>query len=168
MKNIGIFYGSDTGSTQEVAELLAKKLEVDSSDIFDVGSVDASKLDDYSVLLLGSSTQGYGDLQSDWDDFVDKLKSASLSGKKVAVFGLGDSASYSDTFCDAMGTIADAAVAAGASLIGNHVDGSGYDYEDSTAVRDGNFVGLALDEDNESDKTATRMDNWVAQLQSEL
>lgn len=168
MKNIGIFYGSDTGSTQEVAELLAKKLNVDKADLFDVGSVDSSKLSDYETLILGSSTQGYGDLQSDWDDFLGKLKSANLAGKKVGVFGLGDSASYSDTFCDAMGTIADAVVKAGATLIANKVDVSDYSYDDSISVKDGFFVGLALDQDNESDKTENRINSWLDQLKAEL
>lgn len=168
MKNIGVFYGSDNGTTQDVAEQFAKKLNIDSSHLYDVGKADAAKLNDYEVLLLGSSTQGYGDLQYDWDEFIGKLESASLSGKKVAVFGLGDSASYSDTFCDAIGILAQAAQKAGATLIGNKVDTTDYSYDESTAVVDGYFCGLPLDEDNESDKTAARMDAWIAQLQGDI
>lgn len=33
---------------------------------------------------------------------------------------------------------------------------------------DGKFVGLALDEDNESDKTDTRIAEWVAEISPEL
>jgi flavodoxin I len=33
------------------------------------------------------------------------LKNANLSGKTIALFGCGDSESYSDTFCDGMGII---------------------------------------------------------------
>lgn len=166
MKKIGIFYGSDTGSTEEIAKVLGKKLEV--TDIFDVAKADAAQLSNYDVLFLGSSTQGYGDLQDDWDSFIDKLKGADLKGKKVAIFGLGDSSSYSDTFCDAMGTIAEAAKAAGAELIGDKVDPSGYSFDESTSVIDGAFCGLALDEDNESDQTEDRLNNWLSQIKGDL
>lgn len=164
MKNIGIFYGSDTGSTQDAAELIAKKLNVASSDVFDIGKAKVEQLSEYEILLLGSSTQGFGDLQCDWDDFIGKLAKADLKGKKVGVFGLGDGASYSDTFCDAIGTIAETATKAGASLIGNKVDSSDYSYDESISEKDGFFCGLPLDEDNESEKTEERIEKWITQL----
>lgn len=168
MKKIGIFYGSETGSTEYVAKLLAKKLNIDSSNVFDVSKADATSLNGYEVLFLGGSTQGFGDLQSDWESFVDEVKKADLSGKKVAVFGLGDSSSYSDTFCDAIGIIAKAAQEAGAVLVGNQVNTADYQFDDSVALVDGHFCGLPLDEDNESDQTEDRINNWLAQLSADL
>jgi flavodoxin I len=44
----------------------------------------------------------------------------------------------------------------------------GYEFSDSKALRDGKFVGLALDEDNQSDLTEERIKAWVAQLKQEL
>ncbi|MGK7929678.1 MAG: flavodoxin FldA, partial [Spirulina sp.] len=38
----------------------------------------------------------------------------------------------------------------------------------SKAVKNGKFVGLALDDDNESDKTSDRIQKWVTQLKSEF
>lgn len=35
------------------------------------------------------------------------------------------------------------------------------------SLRDGKFCGLALDQDNEDDKTDDRIKGWVAQLKSE-
>jgi hypothetical protein len=35
-------------------------------------------------------------------------------------------------------------------------------------VRDGLFVGLALDENHQADQTDARIEHWVAQLKSEL
>ena len=35
-----------------------------------------------------------------WDDYLDTIKESDLSGKKVAIFGCGDSQSYADNFCD--------------------------------------------------------------------
>lgn len=168
MKKTGIFYGSSTGNTQDAAKLIAKKLDIQAADIIDVTKADVAKLNDYEVLLFGSSTLGFGDLQDDWDSFIDKLKKADLSGKQVAVFGLGDSSSYSDTFCDAIGIIAKAAQESGATLIGNKVNTADYTYDDSVSVVDGHFCGLPLDEDNESDQTEDRVNFWLSQLQPDL
>ena len=86
----------------------------------------------YDALLLGTSTWGAGELQDDWYDFLDQLKSQDLTGKKVALFGCGDSSSFSDTFCSAMGEIHDGLAATGCTFVGQ-VDASGYTYDDSAA-----------------------------------
>ena len=57
----------------------------------------------------------------------------------------------------------EAAKAAGANIVGA-VDASEYTFDDSEAVIDGKFVGLALDNDNEDDKTAGRIDAWIAAI----
>ena len=94
MKKVGIFYGSTTGATEGVAETIAARLGVASEDIHNVGTTKVDEVDKYDVLLLGSSTWGIGELQDDWNDFLDKLKAKNLSGKTVAIFGCGDSASF--------------------------------------------------------------------------
>jgi len=94
-------------------------------------------------------------------------KGADLSGKTVAVFGCGDSASYSDTFCGAMAELYNAAKEAGATLVGE-VSTDGYTFDDSDAVVDGKFVGLALDDINEDDKTDERIDAWVEAIRPSL
>ena len=168
MKTIGIFYGSTTGNTEGVAKLIGKKLSVSSDDIIEVGSATPEMLQHYDVLILGSSTWGAGDLQDDWEGFVGKLEKMDLGGKQVAVFGTGDSSSYSDTFCDAIATIADAAQKAQAQLIGNQVDASDYNFDESTACVDGMFCGLPIDEDNESRQTEERVSKWVDELKKEI
>jgi flavodoxin I len=44
----------------------------------------------------------------------------------------------------------------------------GYNFNESKAVRNGKLVGLALDEDNQSDLTDERIKAWVAQLKREF
>ena len=119
------------------------------------------------MLLLGSSTWGAGDLQDDWFDFLPQLKAADLAGKVVALFGCGDSASFSDTFCDAIGTLHDELAATGCRFVGE-VDTAGYTFDSSTAVKDGKFVGLALDEVNEPQLTDGRIDGWIAAIKGAL
>lgn len=119
---------------------------------------------EYDVLVLGTSTWGCGELQDDWYDAVKVLKKAGLSSKEVALFGCGDSESYCDTFCDGIGVLYEELKGTGCKFIGNHVPTGDYNFSSSTAVVDGEFAGLPLDEMNESDKTEGRIDNWVKSL----
>ena len=48
------------------------------------------------------------------------------------------------------------------------VSTEGYNYEDSESVVDGKFVGLALDDVNEADKTEERLDAWITAIKPEL
>ncbi len=168
MEKIGIFYGTSTGNTEYVAKQLADKLNLSPSALFDISQVDGGQINQFDLLIFGSSTLGYGDLQDDWYDFIEEVKRTDLSGKKVAVFGLGDSSSYPDTFCDAIGLIATVAQKAGATLIGNQVNTSDYLFDDSISVVNDVFCGLPLDEDNEPDKTEDRIETWVKQLKGSL
>lgn len=165
MSKIAVFFGSTTGTCETLACTIADKLGT--SDVFSAADLDADKIAEYDVLVLGSSTWGDGELQDDWYDPVELLKSG-LEGKKVAVFGCGDSASYPDTFCGAMGIIYEAAVEGGATIVGAGMPTDGYDFGASQAVVDGAWVGCALDDVNESDKTEERIDAWVAKVQSEI
>lgn len=167
MKKIGIFYGSSTGNTQSVAEIIGRKLGVEKNNIISVDKAKGAQLLDYDVLLLGSSTWGIGDLQDDWESFISELKKQNLTGKEVGVFGTGDSSSYGDSFCDSIGIIAEAATGAGAKLVGTNVDTSGYSYDASRAEENGSFVGLPIDMDNEDNKTNARVEAWVNQLKSD-
>ena len=98
MKKIGIFYGSSSGTTADVAERIGKELGVPSAQIKDVSKASADDLDAYDVLLLGTSTWGDGDLQDDWYDLVDDLKKKDFSGKLISFFGCGDCESYPELY----------------------------------------------------------------------
>ena len=163
----GIFYGSTLGTTEAVATQIGEKLGVGAADIHNVADSDPSAVQAYDTLLLGSSTWGSGELQDDWCNFIDRLKEIDLSGKTVALFGCGDSAGYSDTFCDAIGLLHDSLAASGCRFIGA-CDPSGYTFDSSIALQEGRFVGLPIDENNESHLTAERIDRWTEQLKTEL
>ena len=167
MKKTGIFYGSTTGTTESVARLIADKLGIAPADVHEVTQLDTALAESYEALILGTSTWGDGELQDDWYDGLKVLQGAHLSGKIVALFGCGDSESYSDTFCDAMGLLYEGLKDSGCTFVGA-VDDSGYTYSASVAAADGKFVGLALDDVNESDRTDDRVSAWAAQLQTEL
>ena len=165
MKKTVIIYGSSTGTCQNIAENIATKLGV--SGILDVAKVTASQISAYDNLILGTSTWGAGEMQDDWYDGIKELKNANLNGKTVALFGCGDSQSYSDTFCDGMGEIYRELQSSGCNIIGS-TPTDGYTYDNSTAVADGRFVGLAIDDVNESDLTENRIDAWITSIKDQL
>lgn len=167
MKKTVVIYGSSTGTTQNVAVMIAGKLGVGSADVFDVCKISPEILSSYEVLILGTSTWGYGELQDDWYSGVAILKETNLEGKTVALFGCGDSESYPETFCDGMGLLYEELKDTGCRFVGD-VDESEYSYSSSVSVIDGRFVGLAIDEMNESDRTAERVEAWVKVLKKEF
>jgi len=152
------------GNTEEAAKFIGENLGLE-NEVLNVCDADADKISGFDKLILGTSTWGSGDLQDDWDAF--DFSKLSLSGKTVAFFGMGDSQSYSDEYCNGMAKLYDAIVARGAKAVGA-VDTQGYSFDGSDAVRDGKFVGLALDADNESDKTEARILAWIEQIKSQF
>lgn len=166
MKRIGIFYGSTTGATAEVARKIAAELGVADADLHDVADARPSDLGGYDVIILGSSTWGDGDVQDDMHDFLDGVKALSLKGVTAAVFGVGDE-NMSDTFCNAVGSIYDVLSQAGATMIGEF-NTTGYDYNHTDADHDGKIVGLLIDESNHSDLTDARIALWTDELKSQI
>ena len=165
MKKTGIFYGSSTGMTATVAEKLAKLLSVAAEDVHDVAKTSPTALGDYELLILGSSTHGNGELQSDWYDFLDGAQSLDLTGHKIAIFGLGDE-TMTDTFCDAVGEIYKRLKGTGAEFIGEY-PADVYDFHHSEAADGDTMRGLLLDEVNRPDITDTRLQAWVNVLNSQ-
>lgn len=164
---IGLFYASSTGNTESVAEMIAAKMEGFAHvKLFNIAEGDIEKMNDFNPLILGISTWGEGELQDDWDDAMGTLDSFDLSGKTVALFGLGDQEGYGDNFLDAMGILHEKVVSLGAKTVG-YTKADDFDFDASKALLDnGLFCGLALDEDNESNLSEARIDAWLADLKA--
>ncbi|MBT9522915.1 MAG: flavodoxin, partial [Dechloromonas sp.] len=125
--------------------------------------------------IVGSPTLGDGELpgqsvglsQPSWEEFLPQLAGADLSGKTIAIFGLGDQKKYAEEFVDAIGLIHDAVVARGARVVGRWPT-SGYEFTTSQAVDGDEFLGLALDQHHQPLLTEERVNTWLAQIQTEL
>ena len=159
-----VVFGSSTGICEEIAGKIAEKA---GADCINVTDLTAEKLSGYDTLFLGTSTWGAGELQDDWVDGLETLKGLDLNGKTVALFGCGDAESYGDTFCGAMAEIYNGIKDKGVTFVGA-VPTDGYTFDDSEAVIDGKFVGLALDDVNEDDKTDERIDAWIDSIKGSL
>lgn len=171
MSKIGIFYGSTSGVTEEIAEKICAEIGEDCCDLYSMEEdfEDVSDLLKYDYLLLGCSTWGAGEVQNDWREplFDIEIEKPDFTGKTIALFGPGDCAGHSKHFVGALGILYDQFKALGAKLVGA-VSTEDYSFETSTSIRDGQFVGLPLDEVNESDKTDQRIANWLELLKADF
>lgn len=164
MKDTGIFYGSTTGTTAEVANELGKALGVDAADIHNVAETSPLKLGDYKLIVIGSSTWGNGDLQEDMYDFLDGVTPLDLKGRRVAIFGTGDE-TMTETFGNAMAKIRHHFEKTGVEFVGEF-NADGYEYKHSESrLADGNMVGLLLDQVNHPEYTPARIKEWAALIE---
>lgn len=169
MGEIGLFFGSDDGNTERVAYQIQHCLGETVVDVHDIA--DATQLDfgPYQKVILGIPTWDFGQIQSDWEEFWDDIAEVDFSGKQVALFGLGDQFGYGDYFLDALGMLHDIVLASGAEIKG-HWPTDGYEFEASKAEIPGagQFVGLGIDEDQQEELTADRLNRWCAQIHGEF
>ncbi|NEO99175.1 MAG: flavodoxin FldA [Symploca sp. SIO2E9] len=168
MSKIGLFWGTQTGNTETIAETIQKEFGGESViTLHDVADAEIGDFDGYEYIIIGCPTWNIGELQADWEGLYDELDNVDFSGKKIAYFGPGDQVGYADNFQDAMGILEEKISEQGGTTVG-HWSTNGYEFNESKAVKNGKFVGLALDEDNQSDLTEQRIKTWVSQLKSEF
>jgi len=120
----------------------------------------------YDNIIFGTSAWGVGDMQDDWETLIDDLVELDFTGKKIALFGLGDQVEYPGSFVDGLGTLY-CRMPDKDKVVG-FFPTDGYKYYFSSAEKDGVFVGLALDVDTQPEKTQERIKKWVAQLKEEF
>ena len=163
---IKLIYGSDTGNTELVTEDLVKLLgNVEVTTVADLTPEDW----DHDNFILGIPTWYDGELQSDWEEYFDEFKTIDFTGKKVAIFGLGDQLGYEEWFCDGIGILAKEILKNGGTVIGYTTKDESYDFETTpkSIIKDDVFYGLCIDEDNQGELTQDRLKKWVEQLKLE-
>lgn len=161
-----IFYASSTGNTENISEIIAKELKIKNS--FEISSKNIKEIEKYDKLIFGVSTWGDGDLQDDWEDLFDEFCEIDFSNKTVALFGLGDQLDYPDTFMDAMGILYEQIIKANGKVIGFWDKIDEYTFDESKALIDNKFVGLALDEDNQEELTQDRIKSWISLIKNQI
>jgi flavodoxin I len=166
MEAVGVFYGSTYGMTEKSAKKIKQAFGKIVIDIYDLKSASIEDMMKYNNLVFGTSAWGIGDMQDDWELFIDNLSSIDFSNRKVALFGLGDQKEYPESFVDGLGTLycrlPDKSCVVGFWPV------DGYDYYFSLAEKDGSFVGLVIDDHNQVDLSDKRISTWVKQLKKEF
>jgi flavodoxin I len=166
MKKIGIFYGSTLGHTKRLAERIQQAFKPENADVINIKDAAIEDIVKYDNLIFGTSTWGVGEMQEDWEKIIDKIEGVDLSGKKIALFSTGDQKEWADSFVNGMGALhhrlAKKATFVGFTAIED------YFFEISLAVKNDQFVGLAIDNNHQAEQTLIRIKNWVEQLQLEF
>jgi len=174
MANVGIFYGTSTGSTEDVADQIKDAFGDDADGPFDVDALEGSvreNFEKYDAIICGTPTWNTGaDTErsgTGWDEiYYTSMSELNIEGKHVAVFGCGDQSSYAENFADATGELHDVLQNLGAKVFG-YTSQEGYEHEDSKSIRGDKFCGLLCDAVNQDELTGERVKNWVLQLKEE-
>ena len=159
-----LFFGTQTGTTEGVAELIQKNLSTLVSEIKCIQFAKKEELEACDFLVLGGSTWGDGELTDDWLDFFPQMDQISFAGKKVALFALGDQVGYSYNFASAMRVLYEKVKERGAEVLACRISREGFEFDHSESIVDGHFVGLVVDEVNEPELTDARVKTWAQQV----
>jgi flavodoxin I len=152
--------------------LVASKIGDEKVDLIHIASATAADLEKYTKIIFGISTIGKDTWQqkfdnTDWSHFFPVVTAFDFTGKRVAIFGLGDHITYAYHFVDSMGLLGKAIRNQGGEIFGK-VSTDGYTFQDSEAIVEGKFIGLPVDEDFESELTEERVSAWVESLMKEF
>jgi len=173
MSKTALFYSPQGGNVNSVANKLGALIGNDKVDIIPVKEVEKGDLYNYDKIILVGSTVGTDHwnneiIVDEWIEFFTKIAEISFEKKKVAIVGLGNSVLYPEHFADGMAVLYERITKLNAKILGK-VDAKDYDFTDSEAVNDdGFFCGLAIDEDNEAELTAERLEKWISILKSDF
>ena len=166
---IGLFYGSSTCYTEMVAEKIRDILGDDFVTLHNVNDTHPSEMEQYDILILGIPTWDFGEIQEDWLEIWDALPNLNLTGKIVAMYGLGDQIDYSEWFLDALGLLYHQLKPTGVQFIGFWpTDGYTFDSPKPLNETGDMFVGLALDEVHQFEQTDERIGQWCVQILQEI
>lgn len=169
--NVGLVFGTDTGNTETMGDKICELFSQQgiAVEMLNVTEASTEAIEAFDFIIMGIPTWDFGGIQEDWEDFEEQILATKLQGKIVALYGLGDQLGYGFYFVDAMGWLHERVVKAGATVVG-FWSTEGYFYEESKALNDeGNqFVGLAIDDDQQYTLTDERIEQWVAQIINEV
>ncbi|MGE3296451.1 MAG: flavodoxin FldB [Porticoccaceae bacterium] len=165
----GLFYGSSTCYTRMAAEQIAAALPDFRVEIHDIACTPLRIANRYRFVILGIPTWDYGELQEDWERAWPDLTAVDWCGKVVALYGLGDQEGYPEWFQDALGYLWKRITQLGATTIGLW-PAAGYRFTHSVGLTsDGqHFLGLALDEASEFERSEARIRAWCRQIAEEF
>ena len=157
---IGLIYGSDSGSTEEVSNKILKYFSEFNISQHEIKDVDEEKILSFDFIIFGLSTWYVGELQSDWENYFEEFKKINFKEKIISIFGLGDQWGYDYNFVDGIGIIGKEILKNNGTIIG-YWPNEGYEFQESKGLLNENmFYGLAIDEDNQYELTDKRIELW--------
>lgn len=162
-----MFYSFHANKTSKVSEKIVETFGADKLEVVNAEEVNEENFLKFDNYIIGVATWWDGELPNYWDEFVPAIEDMDLSGKKFAIFGLGDQKGYPENFNDGIGLFANIIEAQGGKVVG-YTSAEGYDFESSVALRGDQFCGLAIDQENQARLTKKRVEDWVNQIKIEF
>ena len=89
MKKIGLFYGGTTAKTAVVALKIQEAFTENEVVLIPIEGATRKEFESFDNIIAGTSTWFDGELPTYWDEFMPEIESIDMTGKKVALFGLG-------------------------------------------------------------------------------
>ncbi len=167
MKEIGIFYSFRSVKTGQQIKKIIKLLGDTPVKEVDVDVATKEDFMPFTNYILAVPTWFDGELPIYWDEFLPSIEDEKLSRKHFAIFGGGDQKGYPENFVDGIGIMAEILESQGGKIVG-FTSTEGYEFEESRAQRDDQFVGLALDIENQAALSNERIEQWVDSLKKEF
>ncbi|MYM64831.1 flavodoxin [Pseudomaricurvus sp. HS19] len=176
MEKIGLFYGTETGSTRVIARKIYHQLgDALVAKPLNVNRITPAEFLRYDAYILGAPSYGEGAipghsagcLERNWQEFLAQLGNANLYGKRIAMFGLGSQERYPDNFASSLMPLHQSFAGFGAEMVGEWPT-AGYHFNHSAAVVDDHFVGLVLDQRAQGAQSGERLTTWLDQVTPRL
>lgn len=167
MQDTGIFYSFRSVKTGQQVKKIIKLLGNDKVETVDVEVATRDQFMKYTNFILAVPTWFDGELPNYWDEFLPAIEDESFKGKHFAIFGGGDQKGYPENFVDGVGIMAEFIEERGGKIVG-FTSTEGYDFEGSRAQRGDQFVGLALDIENQAALSNERIEQWVKSLKKKF
>lgn len=167
MNKTAIIYSFNTKKTGKIATQIQEGFNDPAIEMVNAEEITQDLFLSYDQIIMGVPTWFDGELPNYWDEFVPALEDMDLKGKKIALYGLGDQKGYAENFLDGVGIMARILEAQGATLIG-FTSTEGYEFESSRALQNNQFMGLAIDYENQGSMNKQRVAAWIEQLKKEF
>ncbi len=177
MNKIGIFFGTETGTTRLIAKKIHKLLGDELADKpVNVNRITPADMLKYDALILGTPSYGIGQipgksagcLEPNWEEFLLQMDNPDFTGKRIAFFGLGAQERYADRFASSLMALYTVFQGYGADIVADDWANEGYTFNHSDSLKDGKFVGLVIDQRTQGMYTDERLAKWVGQVRAVL
>lgn len=104
-----LVYGTYSGGALHVAEIIQDALKPLGHDVVlkNIRSTEPGDFEKYPSIIFGTNTwlenKKEGSMNGGYYVLQPKLNGSNFAGKKIAIYGLGDSHQYNTTFCESVG-----------------------------------------------------------------
>ncbi len=172
MKKIALIFWPEGGNVDESGDQIIAHCSNDEIVKLSIAEVTKDILNEYDNWIIGGSTVGShvwedADDTNKWHEFFKLLDETETNGKVVAFYGLGDQILYPHHFVDGLGVFQEEFEKRKIKIVGQW-SAEGYDFADSEGIKGGYFFGLALDQDQQSELSDDRIDQWLAIIKKDF